>query len=595
MVKDDGTTAEPRLVMPGGMALASFALALMGLAPSVTGCGGPATRTAAPATGGDWFVDAASSTGLDFVQRSGRTGSFYLPEIMGSGAALFDYDQDGDLDAYLVQAGRLEPPGDASGRSSAPRVGPEADRLYRNELVERGALAFTDVTSRSGIATRGYGQGVAAGDVDNDGFPDLYVTSFGPSQLLRNQGDGTFRDVTARGGAHDERWSTSAAFFDYDRDGWLDLYVANYVDFVFPVHKPCFSVYGKPDYCSPTAFLPSPHRLLRNRGDLTFEDVSEKARILTVKGNGLGVSTADFDGDGWIDVYVANDQMENFLWLNQRDGTFQNVGLERGAALSFDGSPEASMGVDGGDFDDDGDEDLYLTHLTGQKNTLYVNEGSGVFTDRTFQSGLGGPGQKTTGFGTAWLDFDNDGHLDLLVVNGTVFAIEALARAGDSFPYRQQDQLFRNLGDGRFREVTAQAGAAFQVPGASRGAAFGDVDNDGDIDVLVNRVDAPARLLLNRAEARGHWLGVRLMSKGRDALGARAVLRREGLRPLWRRARADGSYCSANDPRILFGLGGDSRGGVLEVFWPDGRRERFRDLAPGRYSEVVQGRGEPIP
>jgi hypothetical protein len=577
-------------------ALLSLAPPCRGLAAAVliaVGCRGAGRTPPADAT--DRFVDVAAAVGIDFAQRSGRASAFYLPEIMGSGAALFDYDGDGDLDAYLVQAGRLEAPGDATGRSSAPRAGAGSDRLYRNELEETGTLRFRDVTEGSRIATRGYGQGVAVGDFDNDGRPDLYVTSFGPNQLLRNRGDGTFEDVTERAGVSDHRWSTSASFLDYDRDGWLDLYVANYVDFVFRIHKPCFTPYGQPDYCSPTAFQPTTHRLFRNRRDGTFEDVSESARILGAPGNGLGVVAADVDGDGWVDIYVANDQMENFLWLNQRDGTFRNVALERGAALSLDGSPEASMGVDAGDLDEDGDLDIYVTHLTAQKNTLYVNDGGGFFTDRSFQSGLGGPGQKTTGFGTAWLDFDNDGRLDVLVVNGTVFAIPERARAGDPFPYRQADQLFHNEGGGRFRDVTPEAGAAFRIEGASRGAAFGDVDNDGDVDVLVSRVDDTARLLRNRGDASHRWLGVRLVTGTRDALGARAVLRRPGAAPLWRRARADGSYLSANDPRVTFGLGPQGGGGDLDVVWPDGRRERFRGLPVGRYSDVVQGRGEPLP
>ena len=263
-------------------------------------------------------------------------------------------------------------------------------------------------------------------------------------------------------------------------------------------------------------------------------------------------------------------------------------------ARSADGSPEASMGVDAGDFDDDGDEDLFFTNLAGQKNTLCVNEGSGEFSDRSVQSGLSQSGQPTTGFGTAWLDFDNDGHLDVFIVNGAVFAIETLSQAGDPFPYHERSELFRSDGGGRFRDVSAEAGAAFQVSGVGRGAAFGDVDNDGDIDVLVAQIDGPVRLLLNQVGSRQHWIGVRLLSGRRDALGARAVLRREGGRSLWRRVRADGSYLSANDPRIVFGLGQNRGGGILEVQWPDGRRERFGSLAIDRYVTLTQGQGEPI-
>jgi len=553
-----------------------------------------AAPAAAAASAGDWFVDRAAADGLDFVHRSGRAGQYYLPEIMSHGAALFDFDGDGDLDVYVVQSGRLQPPGDATGRSSEPRVGADADRLYRNDLAG-GRLHFTEVTAQSGIATRGYGQGVAAGDYDNDGRIDLYVTSFGPNQLLHNLGGGRFQDVTDAAGAGDPRWSTSASFFDYDRDGWLDLYVANYVDFAFPIDKPCFMHRGQRDYCGPQTFDPLPHRLLHNRGDGRFEDVSERAGILVARSSGLGVSAADLDGDGWPDLYVANDRRENFLWKNQRNGTFKNVALEGGAALSLDGAAEASMGVDAGDFDGDGDEDVFVTNMTGEKNTLYVNEGHDLFTDSSFKTGLGRSAQASTGFGTAWLDFDNDGLLDLLVANGRVGAVEEQLRAGDPFPYHERNQLFRNQGDGTFREVGAEAGAVFALEGVYRGAAFGDVDNDGDTDVLVTQIDGPLRLLVNQVGSRAHWLGVRLVSGGRDALGARAVLRREGKPALWRRARADGSYLSANDPRILFGLGPDGRGGSLEVSWPDGRHERFRGLPADRYTVVTQGQGEALP
>jgi enediyne biosynthesis protein E4 len=569
------------------------ALPWVALVVAVAGARIERTATAADPQG--LFVDAAQAVGLDFQHRSGRTGAYYFPEISGSGAALFDFDNDGDLDAYLVQSGRLQPPGDATGRSAEPRTGANADRLYRNDLAGGTGLRFTDVTGASRIATRGYGQGVAAGDYDGDGWVDLYVTSFGPNQLLRNLGDGTFRDVTAQARADDPRWSTSAAFVDYDRDGWLDLFIASYVDFAFPIHKPCLSPQGRLDYCGPRSYAPLPHRLLRNRGDGTFDDVSARAGILTARGNGLGVATADLDGDGWIDIFVANDQMENFLWLNRRDGTFREVALDRGAALSFNGLPEAGMGVDAGDFDADGDEDLFITHLRGQKNTLYVNDGRGSFDDQSVQSGLGSLSQPFTGFGAAWLDWDNDGRLDLLAVNGAVLAVEALRQAGDPFPYSEPIQLFRNLGGGKLRDVSAEAGPAFARTGVGRGAAFGDVDNDGDVDVLVAQIDGRARLLLNQVGARNHWLGVRAVAGKRDALGARVVLRRPRSPALWRRVRTDASYLSASDPRIVFGLGADAAGGTVDVHWPDGTKERFPAPSVDRYMTLVQGRGQRLP
>jgi len=556
-----------------------------------------APQTARPAArpAGDWFVDVASSAGLRFVHRSGKAGEFYFPEISGAGVGVVDYDNDGDLDVYVVQSGRLKAPGDATGRSSDPRTGENADRLYRNDLAGPGqAVRFTDVTAQSGIATRGYGQGVAAGDYDNDGFTDLYVTSFGPNQLLRNRGDGTFQDVTALAHADDPRWSTSASFADLDRDGWLDLYVANYVDFVFAIHKQCTSRAGKKDYCGPTSYHPLPARLLRNAGNGSFEDVSLHAGIAKSPGNGLGVVAADFDGDAWPDLYVANDQMENFLWVNGHDGTFREAALGAGLALSAAGSPQAGMGVDAGDFDNDGDEDAFLTHLTGQYTTLYVNEGGLQFSDKSLLAGLAGPSRSMTGFGAAWLDVDNDGWLDILTVNGTVSAIEAQVNAGDPFPYHQPKQLFMNNGDGTFRDASREGGAALAVSDVGRGAAFGDLDNDGDTDVVITQIDGPARVLLNQVGSHHHWLGCRLLTGKRDALGAVAVLKRQGERTLWRRARSDGSYLSANDPRVLFGLGTSARPGVLEVRWPDGRRERFRNLGVDHYVTVRQGQGEPI-
>ena len=540
-------------------------------------------------------MDVSERVGLDFVHRNGRSGRFRVPEILGAGAAFLDYDDDGDLDVFLVQGGELEPPGDASGRSSTPRSGPGSDRLFRNDLVPGSVLRFEDVSARSGIRTRGYGQGVAVGDYDGDGWPDLYVTNFGPDQLLRNRGDGTFEDASERAGAGGSSWSTSASFLDVDRDGRLDLYVARYMDETLRADRACVQPDGRHDYCSPLSFHPLPDRLLRNRGDGGFEDVSERARILGALGNGLGVVAADFDGDGWPDIYVADDQTENLLWLNQRDGTFRNAALEAGVALSADGTAEGSMGVDAGDFDDDGDEDLFFTNLMGQKNTLYVNDGQARFTDRSLTSGLGRLSQPGTGFGAAWLDYDNDGLLDVLLVNGTVLAVEAQRRAGDPLPYRQPAQLFRNLGNGQFREVSGEAGAALALPVVGRAAAFGDVDNAGDVDVLVTEIGGRARLLLNQVGSRHHWLGLRLLTGKRDALGATAVLRRPHGPSLWRRVHTDGSYGSAGDPRILFGLGDQAEAGPVEVLWPDARRERFRGLPVDKYTTLVEGGGEALP
>jgi hypothetical protein len=545
----------------------------------------------------DLFVDATRQAGIDFVHFNGMSGELYYCEMMGAGVALFDYDADGDLDVYLRQGIMLGPNKTLADASFPPKSLPLTDRLYRNDLLDisgrQGPLRFTDVTDSSGIAASDYGMGVAAGDFDNDGHVDLYLTNFGRNVLLHNRGDGTFADVTAESGAADPRWSVSAAFLDFDRDGWLDLFVANYTNFTIATHKPCYAPSGARDYCGPQSYDPVANRLLRNRGDGTFEDVSARAQIVGAYGKALGVSTADFNSDGWIDIYVANDGLPNQLWINQQGAPFKNEALLAGCALNLDGAARAGMGVDAGDFDNDGDEDLFVTNLNTETNTLYVNDGKGWFEDRTTQAGLGAPSLPYTGFGTAWVDFDNDGWLDLMAVNGEVRTIESLARQGDPYPLHQRNQLFRNLGDGRFEEVSASAGAAFELSEVSRGAAFGDVDNDGDTDVVVSNNNGPARLLLNRTDNRKHWLGLRLVDSDgkRDMLGGRATVVRADGPSLMRRARADGSYASANDPRVLVGLGDSTDVVAVRVLWPNGAAESFATVAIDEYTSLIEGTG----
>jgi hypothetical protein len=384
------------------------------------------------------------------------SGEFYFPEVMPPGVGLVDYDNDGDLDAYLVQ-GQMLGEGKTLGQALFRPVNPLPlkGRLYRNDLQVRSdgtrALHFTDVTDDSRLDARGYGMGVATGDFDNDGCVDLYLTNLGPNQMFRNNCDGTFSDVSKESGTGDGGWGVSASFVDYDRDGWLDLYVGNYVRYDIKADQPCTAITGRRDYCPPTAYRPQPDRLYHNNRDGTFTDATLKALGRAVFGPALGVTSADFNNDGWADIYVANDLGENLLWMNQRNGTFTNNGLLSGAALSEAGKPEASMGVDAGDFDNDGDEDLFVTHLPLEGNNLYVNDGSGTFADLSAPSGLGPSSLGYSGFGTAWLDFDNDGWLDLLAVNGAIQAMEG--RAGDAFPYGQHKLLFRNLGDGRFADA----------------------------------------------------------------------------------------------------------------------------------------------
>ncbi|MBT8447770.1 MAG: CRTAC1 family protein [Gammaproteobacteria bacterium] len=496
--------------------------------------------------------------------------------MTGQGGALLDYDGDGDLDAYLVQSAG----------------GP--NRLFRNDLNGTG-MQLVDVTAGSGCGDEGYGMGVATGDYDNDGDPDLYVLNFGANLLCRNNGDGTFTDVTEEAGVNDARWSVSGSFVDYDRDGDLDLYVANYVEYSADIDKLCYDGAGQRDYCAPTNYAPAGDSLFRNEGDGRFTDVSEASGIAARAGPGLGVVAADLNGDGLSDLYVANDQAANFLWLNRGDGTFEETGLMAGAAYNRDGAAEASMGVTAGDYDGDGDDDLFMTHLTTQSNTLYVNDGGGNFHDGTERAGLGAESMVFTGFGSAWLDYDNDGALDLFVANGAVMVLGE-QRGKAAFPYAQTNQLFHNGGDGHFEDVSASAGPAFAVTAIGRGAAFGDIDNDGDIDILVTDNGGPARLLRNELGNARNWLRFTLRgtASGADAQGARVAIELPDGSLRWSRAHTDGSFASASDPRVHFGLG-DAEGaaGVL-VEWPAGARERWPAISANQPRVLVEGGGMPV-
>jgi hypothetical protein len=539
------------------------------------------------------WIDATREAGVDFVHVNGMGGELYLPEVTAGGCGVLDYDGDGDLDLYLVQGHRLPP---------LPREDPPLlDRLLRNDTAlgpdGKPRLRFTDVTGQSGIAATGYGMGVTAADYDNDGHVDLFVTHLGANQLWRNRGDGTFEDVTSLAGLVDDRWTVPAVFFDFDRDGWLDLFVGAYVDFTFAGHKTCLSVTGAPDYCGPSAYRPLPDRLYRNRGDGTFEDVTTRAGLNRAYGPALGAVAVDLNEDGWLDLYVANDGQPNQMWINQKDGRFVDEALVAGTAVNAEGVPEAGMGVLAADFTGDGRDDLFLTHLTGETNTFYANEGGGLFRDTSIATGLGPPSRWATGFGAAAVDLDNDGWLDIMTVNGAVRTIEEQARRKEPYPLAQPNQLFLNRGGGRFEEAPAPAGSIFSVAEVSRGLALADLDGDGDGDLLLVNSNGPARLLRNQVGQERGWLGVRALTadRRRDALGARIGLFREGRPPLWRRVAVDGSYASSNDPRVLFGLGRDTIVERLQVHWPSGRVESFDGAAAGRYVTLVEGTGREGP
>jgi hypothetical protein len=552
------------------------------------------------ASGHEWFVERAQASGLDFVHFNGMSGSFYQPEIMGPGVGLFDYDADGDLDVYLAQ-GQMLGVGKTLSDALVPPVAPLPlrGRLFRNDL-QVGADGtrrpqFTDVTGASGIDSRGYGMGVAAGDVDNDGCVDVYLTNFGPNQLFRNKCDGTFADVSKASGTGDAGWAVSAAFVDVDRDGWLDLFVGNYLIYSVDRTIRCAGASGLPDYCPPERYPPQPSRLYRNRGNGTFIDVTADSGLARAFGPALGVATADLNGDGWIDIFVANDQQENQMWINQRDGTFRNLALLWGTALGESGAVKANMGVDAGDFDNDGDEDLFITELTGQGSTLYVNDGTGLFEEQSARAGVRLATLPYTGFGAGWLDYDRDGWLDVLSVNGLVTQdLDALG-PHNPFPLQQPKLLLRNLGTGTFEDVSDRAGAAFKLSEVGRGAAFGDIDNDGDVDVVVANDAGPVRLLVNEVGGGHHWVGLRLVGTDgrRDMLGARVGIIREAAPTLWRRARADGSYASANDPRVLVGLGPSAAAPRVRVIWPSGRVEEWPHVPIDRYTTLTEGSGSP--
>ena len=580
------------LACAGAAVLAACAPSGSGTSES-PGAGAPPVAPLDPAL--ELFVDRAAEAGLDFVHFNGMSGGFYQPEMMGPGAGLLDYDDDGDLDVYLAQGELL---GAGTPLIPLPEGQPPGDRLYRNDLEVRPdgtrALRFTDVTEESGLPAGGYGMGVATGDYDNDGRVDLYLTRFGPNRMLRNRGDGTFADVSAETGTDEPSWGVPAAFLDFDRDGWLDLFVGNYLNYTLDTHTQCYNRAGPPDYCPPEVSPPAPSRLYRNRGDGTFADVTAEAGLGREFGPALGAASADFDNDGWIDLFVANDQQENQLWVNRGGGAFRNLALLQGVALGAAGDAKADMGVDAGDFDNDGDEDLFITELTGQGSTLYVNDGAGLFEDLSAALGIRAASLPYTGFGAGWLDIDNDGWLDIVAVNGLVTQrLESLGPE-NPFPLDQRNQAFRNLAGTRFEDVTEQAGVPFTRSAVSRGAAFGDVDNDGDTDILIANAAGRAELLINQAGHRRDWIGLRLVGGEvpRTLVGARvAVAGSDGVTRR-RRARADGSYASAHDPRVLIGLGDEEAEAVaVQVTWPDGRTEEWAEVPVGRYSTLIEGEG----
>lgn len=518
------------------------------------------------------FVEGAAAAGLDFEHDSGHDGRNLFPEIIAGGVALFDMDGDGDLDAYFVQSGSVAAPGGDRARN----------RLYAND----GEGRFSDVTAGSGADDPGYGMGVAAGDYDGDGDTDLYVTNLGDDVLLRNDGEGKFVDVTAAAGIDNPSWGTSAAFLDYDRDGDLDIFVTNYVNWSLRNEQDCFNGAGVLDYCLPTNYsAPAMDRLFANEGG-RFRDVTREVGLQLAFGNGLGVVANDFNDDGWLDIFVANDTMMNQLWVSDGEGAFVDEALLRGSALDEHGQTKAGMGVASEDVDDDGDTDLIVVNLEGQTDSFFRNE-EGVFLDHTGAIGLASTSRLFTRFGIGLIDLDNDGDLDLFQANGRVTRTPENVGA-DPFA---EENVVHEMRDGRFVAVSPQAGLDQPLAATSRGAAFGDVDGDGRVDVLVVNKDGPAHLLLNRTENAGNWARLDIReANGTPALGARATLS-IGDRTRTRFMRAAYSYCASSDPRIHVGLGEAERIDAIVVRYSDGEEERFDAVEAGATTVLRRGAG----
>ncbi len=506
----------------------------------------------------DLFVEIHDQVGLDFTHVHGGSGQRYMVETMGAGGGFLDYDNDGWLDIYLIQSGPL--PG-------FPDQRPRSNRLFHNNRDG----SFTDVTEASGVGDTDYGMGCCFGDINNDGFIDIFITNFGPNQLYLNNGNGTFTNVTEKARVGDPRWSSGCAFADYDGDGFLDLYVVNYVNFALDHHILC----GSPNlrtYCHPDVYDGVSDILYRNNGDGTFTDVTRPAGVLNDnkdQSKGLGVVWTDYDNDGDPDIYVANDSTPNFLYRNNGNGTFTEVAVAAGCAYNEAGMTEAGMGVDAGDYDGNGTFDIFVTHLDFETNTLYRNNGGLSFEDWSAVSGLGPPSLTRVGFGTNFFDYDNDGDLDIYVVNGHI--LDNIAQKNSTLSYAQQNQLYQNMGRGQFKDISQQAGQFFQTSWVGRGAAFGDVDNDGDIDILVTNCNQRALLLRNETGNRNNWIMLKLASRhrGRDAIGAKVKVVASDLMQI-EEARSGSSYLSQGDLRVHFGLGSHQRLDHIEIRWPEG-------------------------
>jgi len=522
------------------------------------------------------FVDMTVLAGLDLVTEFGSLDKKYIIEYTGTGAGFSDYDGDGDLDIYLVNGQPLE-------RAEGDQ--PPRNRLYRND----GRARFTDVTALAGVGDTGWGAGCVFGDIDNDGDPDLFVTNYGPNVLFLNNGDGTFTDISAEAGLDDARWGESAGFGDLDGDGFLDLYVTNHAVFQkeAPPTFPCFWK-GIQIPCGPLAHVPEGDILYRNRGDVTFEDRSSSTGVAEQRGYGFGVVMDYLNDDDWLDIYVANDLTGNFVLMNRGNFAFDDEGALSGAAYVEGGREQAGMGVDSGDFDGDGRADIYVTNFSDDYNTLYHNDGDGLFRDATFEARLGPVTFRNLGWGTFFFDYDNDGDEDLFVANGHIYPQADRIDSGTS--YSQSNQLFENVEGRKFEDVSRAVGLGEKR--LSRGAAYGDVDNDGDLDVLVANLHTRASLLRNDGGDARHWVKLQLVGvrSNREGIGVRIELE-AGKKRQYRTLKASGSYLASHDRRLHFGLGKERDVREVKVRWPSGAIDRLTELEAGHLYVVVEGRG----
>jgi len=527
------------------------------------------------------FEDVTAKSGIRFQHQASRTTRKYLPESMGAGVAIFDYDNDGWQDLFFVNGAKLQDP---MPRGSSPD---KSDPSYWNRLYHNNRDGtFTDITEKAGLPGRLYGMGVATGDYDNDGNVDLLVSNLGGNILYHNNGDGTFTDVTAEAGVGGSGWCTGACFVDYDRDGRLDLIVSRYVQWDFSDvycgdHRP-----GYRAYCHPDQFEPITHLMFHNKGDGTFTDVSKKCGIASSLGKGLGVAIDDFDGDGWPDIFVANDSVAEQLFRNNHDGTFTEVALISGLGYDQNGRAFAGMGADFGDYKNTGWPSVFVNALANQKYKLFRND-KGTFDDVTDSTGLGASTMSHSGWGAKWIDYDNDGWLDLFVAQGHV--MDNIQLTEPTLRYLEPPLLLRN-DQGRFSNVSPQGGSIFTTPIAARGAAFGDLDNDGRLDVAINCNDGPAIILHNRGGNGNHWLILNLTgtASNRDAIGSKIRLVSDSGQQQTRYVSTAGSYISASDKRAHFGLGSSKKIRLIEITWPSGLVQRLESVSADQILQVKE-------